>query len=319
MIMAEENNKEPEVKEHAGTFMERLQQASNEIDSIKSSFSKSMEDLAKVQNVLSLDGVNKVNSMIQNFEDRLSDAERLREEATEGARKYSEELEKEKERLVKLWDAYKNQEEGLSVQEKRVLELEEKMRETEQSKRQFEEDSIARINTLTQKLEEREQEAQQLEETKQRIGEFDGIRNRLEESIQGLKSEINAKDETIKSLETQVEELKPFEKFAEFKTKFEEISEEYEKEKDRLTKLFRLYEETESENKKLKEEVNGWQSWFNSNEELFTKLFSSADHLHKTKTNPTPKSKPVESKEPPKNLEQKEVKKKPRRKLRFKK
>ena len=317
--MAEENNKEPEVKEHAGTFMERLQQASNEIDSIKSSFSKSMEDLAKVQNVLSLDGVNKVNSMIQNFEDRLSDAERLREEATEGARKYSEELEKEKERLVKLWDAYKNQEEGLSIQEKRVSELEEKLRETEESKRQFEEDSIARINTLTQKLEAREQESRQLEETKQRIGEFDGIRNRLEESIHGLKSEINAKDETIKALEAQVEELKPFEKFAEFKTKFEEISEEYEKEKDRLTKLFRLYEETESENKKLKEEVNGWQSWFNSNEELFTKLFSSADHLHKTKTKPTPESKPVESIEPAKKLEQKDGKKKPRRKLRFKK
>ncbi|MCK5113017.1 MAG: hypothetical protein KAQ84_05685, partial [Thermoplasmatales archaeon] len=101
--MAEENNKDPEEEEHANTFMERLQQASNEIDSIKSSFSKSMDDLAKIQNVLSLDGVNKFNSMIQNFEDRLSDAERLREEATEGARKYSEELEKEKERLVKLW------------------------------------------------------------------------------------------------------------------------------------------------------------------------------------------------------------------------
>jgi len=319
MIMAEENSKEPEVEEHAGTFMERLQQASNEIDSIKSSFSKSMEDLAKVQNVLSLDGVNKVNSMIQNFEDRLSDAERLREEATEGARKYSDELEKEKERLVKLWDAYKNQEEEMSVQEKRVLELEGKMRETEQSKRQFEEDSIARINTLTHKLEEKEQESQQLEETKQRIGEFDGIRNRLEESIHGLKSEINAKDETIKSLEAQVEELKPFEKFAEFKTKFEEVSEEHEKEKDRLTKLFRLYEETESENKRLKEEVNGWQNWFDSNEELFTKLFSSADHFRKTKTSQTPESKPVKSIEPPKKSEQKEVKKKPRRKLRFKK
>lgn len=319
MIMAEENNKEPEVEEHAGTFMERLQQASNEIDSIKSSFSKSMEDLAKVQNVLSLDGVNKVNSMIQNFEDRLSDAERLREEATEGARKFSEELEKEKERLVKLWDAYKNQEEEMSVQEKRVLELEEKMRETEQSKGQFEEDSIARINTLTHKLEEKEQETQQLEETKQRIGEFDDIRNRLEESIHGLKSEINVKDETIKSLEAQVEELKPFEKFAEFKTKFEEVSEEHEKEKDRLTKLFRLYEETESENKKLKDEVNGWQNWFDSNEELFTKLFSSADRFRKTKTSPTPESEPVESIEPPKKSEQKEVKKKPRRKLRFKK
>ena len=319
MIMAEENNKSPEEKEHASSFMERLQQASNEIDSIKSSFSKGMEDLARIQNVLSLDGVNKFHSMVQNFEDRLSDAERMREEAAEGARKYSEELEKEKERLVKLWDAYKNQEEELSTHDKRTSELEERLRETEQFKVHIEEDFTARMDTLTQKLEEKEQELLQLEESKQRIEEFDGIRNRMEKSIQDLQSEINAKNETINSLEAQVEELKPFEKFAEFKTKFEEVSEEYEKEKDRLTKLFRLYEETESENKRLKEEVNGWQNWFDSNEELFTKLFSSADHFRKTKTSPTPGNEPVDSIEPPKKSEQKEVKKKPRRKLRFKK
>ena len=48
----------------------------------------------------------------------------------------------------------------------------------------------------------------------------------------------------------------------------------FEKEKERLTKLFKLYEETESENNKLREDIKGWQEWFDSNEELFTKLFS---------------------------------------------
>ena len=117
--MAEENDKILEDGKHATSFVERLQQASNDIDSIKTSFSKGMEELARIQNVLSLDGMNKVNTMIQDFEDRLTNAERKKEEAMEGARKYSEELEKEKERLVKLWDAYKNQEEELSSQEKK--------------------------------------------------------------------------------------------------------------------------------------------------------------------------------------------------------
>jgi len=313
--MAEENDKIPEEERHATSFMERLQQASNEIDSIKSSFSKGMEELAKVQNVLNLDGMDKFNTMIQNFEDRLSDAERKREEAMQGARKYSEELEKEKERLVKLWDAYKNQEEEVSTQEKKALELEEKLREINQSKRQLEEDTNARINTLTQKLGENEQQLQQFEETKKRIEDFDLIRNRLEESIHDLKNEITKKDETIESLGAQIDKLKSFEKFSEFKTKFEEVSEEYEKEKDRLTKLFRLYEETEEENKKLKQEIEGWQAWFNTNEELFTKLFSSADHIRKSKTSSASNNK---SKEPPVNQETKEDKKK-RRKLRFKK
>ena len=135
VFMAEENNKEPGVNNDAGNFFEKLQKASNEIDSIKTSFSKGMEDLAKVQNVLNWEGVTKFNSMIQEFEDRLTDAERQREEATKGARKYSEELDKEKERLVKLWDAYKNQEEELSTQEKKVLELEEKFKDIEITKR----------------------------------------------------------------------------------------------------------------------------------------------------------------------------------------
>ena len=94
---------------------------------------------------------------------------------------------------------------------------------------------------------------------------------------------------------------------------------EYEKEKDRLTKLFRLYEETESENKRLKERTKEWQDWFDSNEELFSKLFSSADHLRQTKTSSIPESKLEEPKEPPKKSEKKEVKKKPKRKIRFKK
>jgi chromosome segregation ATPase len=312
--MAEENDKILEDEKHATSFVERLQQASNDIDSIKTSFSKGMEELARIQNVLSLDGMNKVNTMIQDFEDRLTNAERKKEEAMEGARKYSEELEKEKERLVKLWDAYKNQEEELSSQEKKALDLEQQLKDVEQSKSQLEEDTTARINTLTMKMEEKEQQLQQFDETKQRIEDFDAIRNRLEESIHDLKNDISKKEETINTLEAQVENLKSYEKYSEFKTKFEEVSEEYEKEKDRLTKLFRLYEETEAENKRLKQEIEGWQAWFNSNEDLFTKLFSSADHLVKSKSSSTTKNEPKEENK----LETKEDKKK-RRKLRFKK
>jgi cell shape-determining protein MreC len=97
------------------------------------------------------------------------------------------------------------------------------------------------------------------------------------------------KDDVIIGLEKQVEELRGLEQFAGFKTKFEETSTELEKEKERLTKLFRLYEETESENKQLKEDLRGWQNWFNSNETLFTKLFSSVEQLkHSNMTESAP-------------------------------
>ena len=79
--MVEEKVEELSIKSSKNSFMERLQEASTELGSIKSSFSKGMEDLAKIQSMLSLDGLDKMDSMVRSFEDRLAEAERKREEA----------------------------------------------------------------------------------------------------------------------------------------------------------------------------------------------------------------------------------------------
>jgi len=275
----EEDNVETEMKEHKVNFMDRLNQASTEIDSIKSSFSKGMEDLAKIQGMLSQEGVNNITTMIQDFESRLSESERRRNEAAEGAQRYSEELEKEKERLVKLWDAYKNQEEELANQEKKTSELQDRIREVEVSKTKFEEDANARISTLTHKLEEKEQDMKELGELRQTVMGFESVKGQMEQEMECLKADVSSKEETIQTLNTRIDELKKLEETAGFKNKFEEMSVEYEKEKERLTKLFKLYEETEAENKKLKDEVTEWKTWFDSNEAVFKNLFSSMDRL----------------------------------------
>jgi len=317
--MTEEKVGGIEMKGVKDSFMEQLQEASTELGSIKSSFSKGMEDLAKIQSMLSLEGLNKMDSMMRSFEDRLSEAERRREEAVEGARRYSMELEKEKERLIKLWDAYKNQEESLSAQEKRVVELEERLRDTEQIRMQFERDATARIQTLTQKLDEREHAVKQLDDMRQQVMRFDALQTQMEKNMDQMRGEIKTKDDIIRGLEQQVSELRKFEQFAEFKTRFEQVSCEYEKEKERLTKLFRLYEETESENKQLKEELRGWQSWFESNEDLFTKLFTSVEHL-KQRSVISPEATNDENTEAqPAADARSEAAEKPKRKLRFRK
>jgi chromosome segregation ATPase len=318
--MDEEKIDEISVRSSKNSFMERLQEASTELGSVKSSFSKGMEDLSKIQSMLNLDGLNKMDSMIRSFEDRLTESERRREEAVEGARRYSMELEKEKDRLVKLWDAYKNQEESLSAQEKRVAELEERLRDTEQVRIQFERDASARIQTLTQRLDEREQDIQQLDNMKEQVAKSDTIRTQLETNIDQMRGDLAVKDDIIKTLETQVEHLRGFEQFADFKTKFEEVSTEYEKEKERLTKLFRLYEETESENKMLKGDLQNWQNWFDSNEGLFTKLFTSVEQLKRQNTmSPTNTTVDEEIEIPPSLEEQQEPTEKPKRKNIFRK
>jgi chromosome segregation ATPase len=154
---------------------------------------------------------------------------------------------------------------------------------------------------------------QQFDEYRKKAQDFDDVQNQLEETIRLLKDELNAKDETIQSFEKEVRELKKFEQFAEYKDKYEEVCSEYDKEKERLTKLFKLYEETEAECTSLKKEVNEWQNWFDMNEDLFNRLFASTDHLRKTMKTPMPEAK--------KESEKKEAEKKhkTKKRIRFKK
>ena len=83
------------------------------------------------------------------------------------------------------------------------------------------------------------------------------------------------------------------------KEKYEAINAEYEREKERLTKLYQLYEETDNECKRLKEENANWQKWYNHNMNTFNKLFSAAPPIPTTTSssqenqieNPTKKKK----------------------------
>jgi chromosome segregation ATPase len=310
MIMAEENMEVKDI-EHVSFLKERLHQVADEIDAIKNSFSKGTEDLSRIQSMLDIENLEEIGNIIENFEGRVSEVEKRREEAAKGAQRYGEELEKEKERLIKLWDAYKNQEEELSTAEKKLAEFEERMREADASKKQLEDDLTTRINTLNAKLTENEEKIQHFDELKQRCEEFDGIRNRLEEEIRSLRDEADTKDKTINSLQKHVDEVKEHEKYAEYKDKFNDVSMQYEKEKERLTKLFKLYEETEAERNNLREEIKSWQDWFNSNKDIFDRLFSTGPPVSAMKT---PAETPPTPETPP---EEKKSKKK--RKLRFKK
>lgn len=272
----DEKNKTVGEVENIDSLKEKLLAVSNEIDAIKHSFSKSAEDLSRIQNMLGVGNLDEISNVLEKFESRVAEAEKQRMEAAEGAKRYSEELEKEKERLIKLWDAYKNQEEELSNTEKRINDYEERARMAEASKKQLEDDMTARINTLSQKLEAAESKAAQSDKYKQKCDEFDGMRNHIERESVDLKKENASKDNMINELNVQLSKYKDMEDCTEYKTKYEEVHAEYEKEKERLTKLYHLYEETDSECKRLRTENQNWQRWYDSNKEIFNKLFSSA-------------------------------------------
>jgi len=259
-----------------GSFENKLQKVAAEIDQLKDSFSKSTEDLSRIKNMLDIDTFKDITSTIEKFEGQLSEANRQKEEAYQGAKKYSQELEKEKERLIKLWDAYKKQEEELSQIETKIQEYEQRATTAENEKQQLETKYADQLKNLQEKLNTTSADMQQLDEYKNKINDYTQKYNSLEQQNQTLQSQTQQYQSTINELQQQVAKYKEYEQYADYKDKYNEVNSAYEKEKDRLTKLYHLYEETEQEVKKLQQENAGWQSWFNSNKEVFDKLFSAA-------------------------------------------
>jgi predicted nucleic acid-binding Zn-ribbon protein len=92
----------------------------------------------------------------------------------------------------------------------------------------------------------------------------------LEKEINLLKSEISEKNARVKSLEQQLTALHEYSK------QFLELHENYEKEQDRLTKLYHEYERSEEEIRQLKKELEGWKDWVESNKDLYDRLFQAA-------------------------------------------
>jgi chromosome segregation ATPase len=273
--MSEEDMFTGSVQE-VGSFEERLRQVASEIDSIKNSFTKGTEDLSRIKNMLDFDAFKNITTAIQKFEGQLSEIERQREEAFQGAKKYSAELEKEKERLIKLWDAYKKQEEELSKTEARIQEFEERARTAETAKEQLEQDYTSRISTLQQKIEAMENDTGRLEEYQKQMNEYAQLNESLTQENRKIQMDLQTYKTNIDQLQQQIGKYKDYEQYVQYKDKYNDVNQSYEKEKERLTKLYHLYEETEHECKRLKQENEQWQNWFNSNKDIFDRLFSAA-------------------------------------------
>ena len=92
----------------------------------------------------------------------------------------------------------------------------------------------------------------------------------LEKEINLLKSEISEKNARVKSLEQQLTALHEYTK------QFVELHDNYDKEQDRLTKLYHEYERSEEEIRRLKKELEGWKDWVESNKDLYDRLFQGA-------------------------------------------
>ncbi|MCD6541896.1 MAG: hypothetical protein J7K38_01045 [Thermoplasmata archaeon] len=262
-------------------FRESIQQVTSQLEQIRSSFYQGVEEIERIKKILNSEHIGRFSDIITEYETQLTRMEKERNEAIENARKYSQELEKEKERLIKLWDAYKLQEDELNERDKRIAELERKVKEYENRLRETEKDLSSRIETLTRKLEEKENLLKEYDDFRRKYALYEEKNRKLQEEIDNLRNTLNEKEKEITQLKQMVDELSKYREFEDYKTKYEKLNIEFNKERERLVKLYKLYEDLERENNKLREELNGWRQWYESNAELLDRLFKSTEDIKK--------------------------------------
>lgn len=262
-------------------FRESIQQVTSQLEQIRSSFYQGVEEIERIKKILNSEHIGRFSDIITEFEAQLTKMEKERNEAIENARRYGHELEKEKERLIKLWDAYKLQEDELNERDKRIAELERKVKEYESKLRETEKDMSSRIETLTKKLEEKENLLKEYSDFRKKQALYKEKNRKLQEEIDNLRSTLKEKEEEIAQLKQMVDELSKYRELEDYKTKYEKLNVEFNKERERLVKLYKLYEELERENSKLKDELDGWRQWYKSNAELLDRLFKSTEDIKK--------------------------------------
>ena len=106
------------------------------------------------------------------------------------------------------------------------------------------------------------------------------IQHSIHEKIQELRTTIKNQNDTIHTLKQQ---LKNTHNQEDYKQKYDEAQEHLDKEKERLTKLYQKYWETQNELEHLQKEISQWHDWYDSNRDTFEKLFHTAPAMETKK------------------------------------
>ncbi len=243
-----------------------------EIESLMEGSSREVEELKRLREMVDIGYLDRIASAIDSMEKEMNSA---KEESISMARKadeYRGELEKERERLEKLWDAYKKQEEELLGEGKKIEELEEKIGDYEEGKEELEREmeDFRKIKLDRGRLEELERNAikweEELDQMRDELEERKRERTKLEKEIEKLREYVPYKDRAGE-LERKVKELEPLRELAGYKEKYEEMEKKYGEERERLAKLYRIYEDINTKFKEARKKIMGWESWFERNRE----------------------------------------------------
>lgn len=209
---------------------------------------------------LDIDALAGVSEIVEELEERITTIEREREQLANDQRVAADELEAEKARLTKLWDAYKAQEEELRRARRDEPILKERLADRERLISELE-DEVARYKAM--------------ESYKERYQGLIRDHERLRESYKEIEADLQKRNDTIAQLESKVESFKSYE---EDTRKVRELERQLTEEKERLAKLYKVYEDTENKLRDSEDEASRWRQWYDRHRQAFEMVGDAAHY-----------------------------------------
>jgi chromosome segregation ATPase len=175
-----------------------------------------------------------------------------------GSAQLRADLEQEQERLRKLWDAYKSQEDELNRIRRDYPLMEEKLFERERT-----------IESLRREISRLEPLARQKKEFDEAIT----LSRRMRSELDIANNELRRAKDRADQLQAEAAALR---EDAASKGRVSELEAALEEERERLAKLYKVYEDQEAEKKDMENAVAEWENWFAKYGTLMDRLCGAA-------------------------------------------
>lgn len=222
---------------NAEELRERLQAVSQELHRTQREIQQDAASLERLRQMLDLGYWNELVGIVNQLEAKAREAMEMAAQAEAVGAEHRRKLEEEQRRLEKLWDAFKLQESELRSASEKASRLERDLLDKDSSKARLEAE-----------VEDKEKQLRAVE------GENDELRAQVDK--------LTSKLEQLKDMEAM-------------RSQAEDYRAKYEAERERLAKLFAVYEESEAERERMRRELEVTDQWFEENKDALEKISRS--------------------------------------------
>lgn len=244
--------------EGAEQIKNNLSTIAEEIGRVRDRAREEASSLERIRGMLDVGYLNDLIRSVEELEVRMVSLEKEAVASAGEADNLKRQLEKEQERLAKLWSAYKAQEDELERLRRDHPLLQERLVDRERT-----------IETLRKDL-------QRLEPLARYKSEYDAVvkeNQTLRVEVEHLGRELRSTQDELDALNNEALRLR---EDAASKTRVRELEGELEGERERLAKLYKVYEDREAELRESNARLARWESWFQRLEPAMTSLCRGA-------------------------------------------